>query len=270
MKPSQMKNYSRWIGGLIAILFAVGIAAPIPARGQVTILNFDDGTDGAYIGGFYGSSGVIFSNAYWFPNLSRNTGQPFDGASPGAFCFDRYAPDSNNGFPQIVYPSDPIIVLFTAPVTNVTVIALDVGDAGAEMDAYDSVVGGNLVATNQVFGGGIGVSSFFTLTNSAAAISRVEIYQPAANGSDGIVFDTLTCAPSPLLASVSLGISASGAITIQSYMTGLSNRVEYVSSIGSTNWTTLTNFVLTSSPFTVVDPEFGQFTQRFYRAVTLP
>ena len=126
-------------------------------------MNFDDGTDGAYIGGFYGSSGVIFSNAYWFPNLSRNTGQPFDGASPGAFCFDRYAPDSNNGFPQIVYPSDPIIVLFTAPVTNVTVIALDVGDAGAEMDAYDSVVGGNLVATNQVLAEALVLAVFLPL-----------------------------------------------------------------------------------------------------------
>jgi len=187
---------NRTIAGWLTLLALSTLNLQPSVRGQTTVLNYDGGTDGVYIGDFYRSSGVIFSNAYWFPNVSRNTGQPFDGATPGPFAIDRFPDSYNNGYPQEVDPTSPIIAMFTSPVTNVTIIALDVGNAGAEMDAYDAVVGGNLVASTEVYGGGIGVSDFFTLTNSAASIQRVEFYQPSPNGSDGIVFDTLTFAPS--------------------------------------------------------------------------
>ena len=222
-RDNNMKKYS--LPKILAIVAFLTATASV--RGQTTVLDFDDGSNGAYIGDFYGASGVIFSNAYWFPNVSCNTGQPLDGASPGPFAIDRLPASSNGNCPQVVEPTSPIIAMFSSPVTNVRITALDIGDAGARVDAYDAVVGGNLVASNEVYGGGIGVSDFFILTNNAALIRRVEFYQPTPNGSDGILFDTLTCSPSPLISPVSLGISASGMIAIRSHQPGLSNRIEY-------------------------------------------
>ena len=48
---------------------------------------------------------------------------------------------------------------------------------------------------------------------------------------------------------------------------GSTNRIEYISAIGGTNWQTLTNVVLPQSPLEIIDPQFGQVPQRFYRAV---
>jgi len=180
---------------LNSLAFAIFLTATTSAQSQTTILNFDDGANNVPIDNFYVDSGVTFSNAFWFPNVSCNTGQPFMGASPGPFAINRFA---GGGCPQVVDRSSPIMAIFSSPVTTVTITALDIGDAGARMDAYDAVVGGNLVASEEVYGGGIGVYNFFILTNNAASIRRVEMYQPSANGSDGIVFDTLTFSPSPV------------------------------------------------------------------------
>lgn len=74
----------------------LAVAAYLAATGfvqaQTTILDFDDGTNEVSINNFYGRSGVVFSNATWFPNISCNTCQPFPGASPGAFIISRQIP----------------------------------------------------------------------------------------------------------------------------------------------------------------------------------
>ncbi len=51
-------------------------------------------------------------------------------------------------------------------------------------------------------------------------------------------------------------------------MTGFTYRVEYALSFPLTNWITLTNIVLPTSPFPLVDPSLAE--QRFYRAVQIP
>lgn len=51
--------------------------------------------------------------------------------------------------------------------------------------------------------------------------------------------------------------------------TGSTNRVEYLSDLGTTNWQTLTNIIIQQSPLQFIDPEFGQTPHRFYRAVLL-
>jgi hypothetical protein len=52
---------------------------------------------------------------------------------------------------------------------------------------------------------------------------------------------------------------------------GAAYRIDYSEDLGSpTNWTTITNFVLPSSPYLFPDPTPARQVQRFYRAVKQP
>jgi hypothetical protein len=46
--------------------------------------------------------------------------------------------------------------------------------------------------------------------------------------------------------------------------------IQYVSAPDATNWLTITNLPLTSTPYRFVDPEATNTTQRYYRAVMFP
>jgi len=48
---------------------------------------------------------------------------------------------------------------------------------------------------------------------------------------------------------------------------GRSYRVEYTNSLGSTNWSVLTNVTLPKSPFLIFDPTSTGNPTRFYRSV---
>jgi hypothetical protein len=51
---------------------------------------------------------------------------------------------------------------------------------------------------------------------------------------------------------------------------GSTNRIEYISELGTTNWQALTNIVLQQSPSEIMDSECGLVPRRFYRAVLSP
>jgi hypothetical protein len=51
---------------------------------------------------------------------------------------------------------------------------------------------------------------------------------------------------------------------------GQSYRVEYMPSLGPTNWQTLSDVTLTSSPHLFIDPQSSVVPRRFYRAILLP
>lgn len=51
---------------------------------------------------------------------------------------------------------------------------------------------------------------------------------------------------------------------------GVHYRIEYTGIVPSTNWTTLTNFVLPSSPYLFFDTSVPAAGQRFYRATAIP
>jgi hypothetical protein len=63
----------------------------------------------------------------------------------------------------------------------------------------------------------------------------------------------------------SLGIQTIAGVVI-SGITNHAYLVEYTPTVGPQNWQTLTNIVLTASPFTVYDYQSGSASQRFYRA----
>jgi probable HAF family extracellular repeat protein len=53
-------------------------------------------------------------------------------------------------------------------------------------------------------------------------------------------------------------------------MTGVTYRVDYATSLSPSNWTMLTNVLLSSSPLGITDPATGFSAKRFYRAVQTP
>lgn len=73
---------------------------------------------------------------------------------------------------------------------------------------------------------------------------------------------------------VSVGVNSSSPPQINlSGVVGWPYRVEYLSSlpVGSTNsWQTLTNLVLPGSPHLLTDPDAGNSTERYYRAMLMP
>jgi hypothetical protein len=184
-------------GAVVLLGIATCVAATRSIQCQTVNVNFDDGTIGSAIGDFYGCSGVQFSNVVWASN-SDIGGMPYAGASSGPCVISG---QTSGSFPT---SSSALIARFDAPVTDVSIVATDVGSAGAEIDAYDQTEGGNVVASDQFIGQGLGIQTYHVLTVHAASIRRVEWYQPAPNGGDGIVWDNLTFGPSSVPLSLSL------------------------------------------------------------------
>lgn len=172
---------------------------------QAATIDFDNGTAGNSIGSFYADQGVTFSNATW-----QNFG-PLAGVSPPLALAS-----GNSEFPGVFSRLTPIVGVFSSAQTLLSIVGADIGAAGIRIDAYDAVVGGNLVGFDQFIGIKRGTGIFSTLSVEAASIRRFELYQVSdgfASG-DGVALDNLTFqatpVPTPALLPglIGLGISA--------------------------------------------------------------
>lgn len=160
---------------LFAVILVCWFVMPVSATPAT--INFDDLASGVSVGSTYDSLGVNFADA-----LTDNNGSLPGGTPPTSIMhsFSSYQPQ----------PNSPIIATFNFPVSSVSLTGIDVGENGFVLSAYDAITGGNLLASDQVFGDDIGVSEFFTLSLSATGIRRVEFSQVQnLGGGDGLVFD---------------------------------------------------------------------------------
>ena len=158
---------------------------------RASTINFNDGTAGDAIGSFYSGLGVTFSNASWGASIPS-----FQiGGSTGLVLEDI----TDNGFnpPFSPTPTTPIVGTFSTPQDFVSILGVDVGDAGMELDVYDATSGGNLIGSAQFYGVGAGVGTFQTLTISAPGILRFDLYQPTPTFGDGLAFDNLSFSTDP-------------------------------------------------------------------------
>lgn len=156
-----------------------------------TVIDFNDGTVGDPIGNFYSSFGITFSNTSW-----GATALSFQvGGSTGLLLEDVF----DNSFHPPFTPNraNPIIGIFDTAQAYVSILGVDIGAAGAELDAYDAAVGGNLIASATSSGTGAGIGNFDTLTVSAPGILRFDLFQPHPTLGDGMVFDNLTFGTDP-------------------------------------------------------------------------
>ena len=161
----------------LRVLTIVTALVPGSAYAAPITINFDNLASNTIVGASYSGLGVTFSNA-----LAVDVTSAPGGSSPiEIFSI------SSGSTPQ---PANPISAAFAGPVFTVSLTALDLGAGGFLFTAYDALVGGNVVDTDQVFGVGAGMGNFQTLTLTGSGIRRVEFSQ-AINlpGVDSVVFD---------------------------------------------------------------------------------
>ena len=149
----------------------------LPALAQTVTLNFDDGTADSLVGGHYSAQGITFQDARWV-----NMGSGFPGMS-GTMGINHATGGYQWG------PSTPVIATFAQPASSVSVDGIDVGTQGLVITAFDAPTGGTQLATQQVFGTGVGIGQFYTVTVTGANIRRVEISQVTTGSGDGMLLD---------------------------------------------------------------------------------
>ena len=130
----------------------------LPALAQTVTLNFDDGTAGSLVGGHYSAQGITFQDARWV-----NMGSGLPGMS-GTMGINHATGDYQWG------PSTPVIATFAQPASSVSVDGIDVGTQGLVITAFDAPTGGTQVATQQVFGTGVGVGEFLVRSRDSCIL----------------------------------------------------------------------------------------------------
>jgi hypothetical protein len=160
---------------LLALLALLLSALAFPARAQTVTIGFDDGANGAAVGATYAAQGVTFTNATYVA-LSPVLGPNAIASVSGGLQFGQ---------------ANAIVAVFDKPVDAVSITTYDAGAAGARIDAYDAVAGGTLIGHDEYIGTGDGFGTIKGLSVSGAGIRRIELYQPAYNGVDGVLFDNL-------------------------------------------------------------------------------
>lgn len=171
-------------------------------------IDFDDGVEQDPVASFYEGMGVTFSpNTLWLPNfVDVIYGGGGDATPPMSISVASVLPSV----------SDPMVATFCDPQSSVSILAVNVGEAGARLDAYDAEVDGTLVGFAEAFG----ATSLGEIKNlqpgetcathphrcsheerllsvSAASIRRVEIYRALDLSIDGVHFDNLAFEPAP-------------------------------------------------------------------------
>jgi hypothetical protein len=107
-----------------ALLLALAPAA------EATTIDFNDGSSGVPVDSAYVAQGIVFSNAAW-----ATTG--LDGTSPPIALVSLNMP-----FGSVIPDTAAIVAEIFPEVDEVQVTAVDVGLAGARLEAYDEYPGG--------------------------------------------------------------------------------------------------------------------------------
>jgi hypothetical protein len=170
------------ISASMVAAFACLGAARASAQATTTI-DFNDGASNSAIGIFYQALGVTFSNAIWDDVSAVNE------SDVGSSGLKLAAAGSSPLMPSAL---NPIIAIFSQAVSAASIAALDLGGNGVRINAFDGVIGGNLVATTEVLGsgGGEGVNKVLSITGFG--IRRLEFFQPLHTEQDGVAFDNLS------------------------------------------------------------------------------
>lgn len=190
-----------------SIVVVSALFASATSQGAPVTIDFDSLAAGVVVGATFSAQGVTFSNA-----VTAAFGGLPGGTPPMAIVAV-----SSGTQPQ---PTTGISAAFSSAVSSASLTGIDVGLNGFMFTAYDALVGGNVVDTEQVFGSAIGVGESYTLNLTGSNIFRVEFSQVQnVGGGDGMafdnfVFDTAAVAvPEPAsLALVSLALLAAGAV----------------------------------------------------------
>jgi hypothetical protein len=117
---------------------------------------------------------------------------------------------------------------------------------------------------------GLGGNAFAgDISPFAGRLAELKIMNTSTNVHEPTVLDNIVFSPDPAPGRADLQIDLYAGLLITG-TTGATYRVEYTSVQPYTNWTTLTNLLLTTSPYFYADPTpVASQPKRFYRAVAL-
>lgn len=149
------------------------------AQSEAQYIDFNSGTPGSSIGGFYSGMGVTFADATW-------------DAAFGC-CGVR---STSAGYNPL--PGSEIKAYFTSAVGFVSLLGQDVGGDGFRLSAYDGL--GNFLTSSSVYGTTTaGVGENFVLSVVASGIREIRFSQDANNhgAGDGMAFDDLRWTADP-------------------------------------------------------------------------
>lgn len=152
----------------------------LSVQANAVILDFESGTSGADVGSAYSALGITFQNTSFVSTAGVAGADGLLGIAgrggPWAYAFG---------------VSNAIVASFDYGISTLSIMGLDVGAAGARIEAYDAY--GTLVAFDEAFGTGIGIGQNFTLTAGASAIFSIKLFQVSEGlGGDGMFFDLLS------------------------------------------------------------------------------
>lgn len=168
------------------------IAATLAMPAAAVTINFD-GASGP-IGATYAGSGVTFSNAQTFVFGLAGETPPNTVASISS--------------DQFFGPGDAVVATFAFDVTSVSILGLDIGEAGLRLEAFDSTLA--LVDFDQFVGVGIGSGNINTLSVADPGIRSVRIFQITPCCGDGVGFDNFSFEAAPAPAPATLGLLGLG------------------------------------------------------------
>jgi PEP-CTERM motif len=164
---------------LIKLASVACFLASAGAAQATTNINFDTGAIGAPVGSFYAAQGVTFSGTKFTDNfgLLGSSGRRgiTSNTTPAEFFFG-----VNNA----------IAGSFTGLANKVSIRAINVGNAGARIDAFNA--SGVLIGSASDFGVDFGLDTFKDISVSANGIKSFKVYQPNFNLVDGVLFDDLS------------------------------------------------------------------------------
>lgn len=284
MKTSRIRNQS--LACLVCILFPPCFAE------AATVTNTVQGTSNPWLAGMVNGASASCGDAAPAQSPSQVVGLPIIpgdlinfradggvGLGPG---YPLAAPDGDpsfpirlpghdvgaeNGLPDCRAPYDSLIGVFLGSGTP------DVSPAPAALD-FSTQLKQDYVTLKpglkQVFFIGDGLTSNGTLQQVIVPAGATRLFLGTMDGcgwnnnpGSFTVAVTENNPPSYLTIDLYPGITIQGTV-------GSTNRIEFVSDVGATNWTVLTNLVLPSSPFLFIDAQVPLSIRRFYRTVELP
>lgn len=190
MKYHANKTFFIWAG----LIFPVVCTTVAKAE----TLTFDGGPEVGEIASTYAPLGVTFANAKL---ISNGVGVDYHNSQATPSLSITAA--SSNGLNSA---ADPIIATFASPQPSISILAVNVGAAGAKIVAYDALEGGTVVSSAEAHGltasgelvnNGVLQAEEFLLQVIGPGIRRIELFRPNPDATDAIQFDNLSFQPPP-------------------------------------------------------------------------
>ncbi|MCP5528515.1 MAG: hypothetical protein H7A47_17125 [Verrucomicrobiales bacterium] len=269
-----------------ALLFTYSIQAQSTNVVDFESINGSTPTDGMSISNqFQAEFGISFRRTDGgFPVIAKK-GPPrtaFPTAFGGTLLDDELRPDYpfKTNFGSYFLTDDGrtdtagigLIVDYDSPVAQAGGYVLDIDTTEAwTITAYSddgATMVAQLVLAPGQSGVGDGLPTVWSFVRPTADIRQIRLLHTGPQSVPGLAFDNFSPSQLPPILPAVLNVGFHAVVSIDGSV-GRAYRLEHAPTADSTNWNTLTNIVLPTSPWHFIDFESPGPPERFYRAIGL-